>query len=135
MEKGALITEVMKDTPAEKAGLKTGDVIVKVDGDKVEGPSDVSSAIHDKRKGDKVDLEVVRDKAQKTVSLEVDEIEGFGSLDELKAPMPSFHWDERTPKMYRFDTNSGNLQQKLDELQSKLEDMQRKLEKLESKMK
>ena len=132
---GALITEVMKDTPAEKAGLKTGDVIVKVDGDKVGSPSDVSTAIHEKKKGDKVDLVVMRDKAEKSVSLEVDEIEGLGSLDEFNAQMPNFHGNMRTPKMFRFDTNDNSMQQKMDELQSKLDEMQRKLDKLESKMK
>lgn len=74
---GALITEVMKDTPAEKAGLKAGDVIVEVDNEKVSSPSDVSSIIRDKDRGDKVDLTIVRNKARQKVSLEVDEIGGL----------------------------------------------------------
>lgn len=75
---GALITDVLKDTPAEKAGLKVGDVIVQVDKEKVQSPSEVSSFIRDKHKGDKVDLVVMRDKAEKTISLEVDEIDSYG---------------------------------------------------------
>ena len=133
---GALITEVMKDTPAEKAGLKVGDVIVQVDKEKVPSPSDVSSIIRDKQKGDKVDLVVVRDKAEKTITLQVDEIDSYGSADPLEMYMPFLNQGNRAPApMYRNDTNSEDTQRKMDELQSKLEEMQRKLDQLERKMK
>jgi C-terminal processing protease CtpA/Prc len=134
---GALITEVYKDTPAEKAGLQTGDVIVNVDDQKVEGPSDVSSAIGDKKKGDKVDLVVVRDKSEKKISLDVDEIESLGSVDDMQQLMPYFHsgMGNAPMQMYRFDGNYGDMQQKLEDLETKLQDMQKKLDQLESKMK
>jgi serine protease Do len=133
---GALITEVMKDTPAEKAGLKVGDVIVQVDEEKVPSPSDVSSIIRDKQKGDKVELVVVRDKAEKTITLEVDEIDGYGSADPLEIYMPFLNQGNRVPAfMNRNDTNSENTQRKMDELQSKLEELQRQLDQLERKMK
>jgi S1-C subfamily serine protease len=137
--KGALITEVMKDTPAEKSGLKVGDVIVQVDKDKVESPSDVSSIIHEKEKGDKVDLVLVRDKAQKTISLEVDEIDSFGSVDPSDMYQQFFGNGNRAGRapamLFHGDLNNDDTQRKMEELQNKLEEMQRKLEKLESKMK
>jgi C-terminal processing protease CtpA/Prc len=136
---GALITEVMKDTPAEKAGLKVGDVIVQVDKEKVPGPSDVSSIIRDKQKGDKVDLVVMRDKAEKTITLEVDEIESYGSADPSEMYMQYFNkgnQEGRTPALWFQDNpNNEDTQRKMDELQSKLEEMQRKLDQLERKMK
>jgi serine protease Do len=136
---GALITEVMKDTPAEKAGLKVGDVIVQVDKEKVPSPSDVSSIIRDKQKGDKVDLVVVRDKAEKTITLEVDEIASYGSTDPTEMYMQYFNKgnrEGRTPALWFQDNpNSDDTQRKMDELQTKLEEMQRKLDQLESKMK
>ncbi len=133
---GALITDVAKDTPAEKAGLKVGDVIVKVDDKSVEGPSDVSSAIHEMKKGDKVDLVVVRDKAEKSFSVEVGEIDSFGSVDDLEQLMPYFHGGMNTPMpMYNYNPDNTQMQQKLDDLQHKLDEMQRKLDQLESKMK
>ena len=133
---GALITEVMKDTPAEKAGLKVGDVIVQVDKERVQSPSEVSSIIRDKQKGDRVDLVVMRDKAEKTITLEVDEIDSYGSADPLEMYMPFLNQGNRAPAlMYRNDTNNEDTQRKMDELQSKLEEMQRKLDQLERKMK
>jgi serine protease Do len=136
---GALITEVMKDTPAEKAGLKVGDVIVQVDKETVQSPSDVSSAIHGKEKGDKVDLVVMRDKVEKTVTLQVDEIESYGSADPSEMYMQLFNRgnrDGRAPALWFQDNpNNDDTQSKMDEMQKKLDEMQRKLDQLESKMK
>lgn len=136
---GALITDVLKDTPAEKAGLKVGDVIVQVDKEKVETPSDVSSIIRDKNKGDRVDLVVVRDKAEKTITLETDEIDSFGSLDPSDMYMQYFGQGNReghAPALWFQDLpNNKDTQRKMEELQSQLEAMQRKLEQLENKMK
>jgi serine protease Do len=136
---GALITEVMKDTPAEKAGLKVGDVIVLVDKEKVQSPSDVSSIIRDKNKGDRVDLVVVRNKAEKSITLETDEIDSFGSTDPSETYMQYFNKENRegrAPALWFQDIpNSKETQLKMEELQSQLEAMQRKLEQLERKMK
>lgn len=137
--KGALITEVMKDTPAQEAGLKAGDVVLKADDTEIETPSDVSSIIGNKHKGDKVKLVIMRDKSEKTVTLAVDEIESLGSADMLNSPEMQmyryFHDGKQMPQMRRFDSNdNSNMQQQLDELQNKLEEMQQKLQKLEGKM-
>jgi S1-C subfamily serine protease len=136
---GALITDVMEGTPAEKSGLKVGDVIVQVDKDAVETPSDVSTIIGDKAKGDKVDLTIVRNKAKQTVTLEVDEIDGFGAVHTPEMLMEYFNKGNqggRTPmQWFQYDSNNDENQQKMEQLQKKLEEMQRKLEQLESRMK
>jgi predicted metalloprotease with PDZ domain len=59
---GVLITEVMKDTPAEKAGLKAGDVLLTVGGDKVEDPGDVRESLGDREGA--VELTVMRDRKE-----------------------------------------------------------------------
>jgi serine protease Do len=66
---GLLVTALEEDGPAKKAGLKVGDIILKADGKKVEAVGDLSGLLQDKKKGDKVKLDVVRDK--KTLTLEV----------------------------------------------------------------
>jgi len=43
--KGALVTEVMPESPAAKAGLRSGDVIVEVNGKKVENPGDLARTV------------------------------------------------------------------------------------------
>jgi hypothetical protein len=70
---GALINEVMEDSPAEKAGLEAGDVIVEMDGDKVGDVDDVREAIQDKEDGETVAVTVLRDGRESTIDVEVEE--------------------------------------------------------------
>lgn len=67
--KGALVADVIEDSAADKAGLKHGDVIVKMDGKAVEDSSKLSAAVRQHMAGDKIALEVIRD--GKTVKLTV----------------------------------------------------------------
>ena len=63
--KGVLVTSVVEDGPAAKAGVKAGDVITAVDGQEVDSPGDVSRVISSKKEGD-VTLTVIRNKSQQT---------------------------------------------------------------------
>ncbi len=53
---GAKITNVTKESAAEKAGLQKDDVITKVGSKKIEGPDDLVKAISDYKPNDKVDI-------------------------------------------------------------------------------
>jgi putative serine protease PepD len=55
---GAQVAEVVPNSPAEKAGIRVGDVITEVDGKRVTVPDDVAGAISSKQPGDKVSVEV-----------------------------------------------------------------------------
>jgi serine protease Do len=59
--RGALVGMVEDDGPGEKAGIKAGDVILKVDGTEVETSSQLPSIIAAKKPGSSVNLEVWRD--------------------------------------------------------------------------
>ncbi len=65
---GLLITSVNDNSPAAKAGLKAGDVIRAVDGEKVTSPGDVSRAISKKEDGP-VSLTIIRDRNTRTVTV------------------------------------------------------------------
>ena len=65
---GLLITSVNENSPAAKAGLKAGDVITAVDGEKVASAGDISRAINKKQDGD-ITLTVIRDHSSRTVTL------------------------------------------------------------------
>src|SRR5437867_722182 len=67
--KGALISDVTKDSPAEKAGLKPGDVVLTADGRSIEDSSALSRYIASKAPGSSVRLQVLRDGAQRTMTL------------------------------------------------------------------
>ncbi len=60
-QQGVLITDVIQDTPAEKAGLKAGDVIVEIDGESTTSTGQLRSQIGIKAVGEKVKVGVKRD--------------------------------------------------------------------------
>ncbi len=65
VKQGVLVRSVGKDTPAEKAGIKAGDVIVKVEDTNVGSPREVTSAVRNARSSGKtVNLSLVRDKKE-----------------------------------------------------------------------
>jgi membrane-associated protease RseP (regulator of RpoE activity) len=84
-ESGLLINRLTKDGPAEKAGLKVGDVVVRADGKKVTTVVALSELIQEKQKGDKVKLDIIRDKKPMSFEVEVAEEEG-PSLSEFYSP-------------------------------------------------
>jgi putative serine protease PepD len=57
---GALVQDVVPDGPAERAGVRTGDIVIGVDGLTVGDPSDIAAAIADKKPGDEVEVKVQR---------------------------------------------------------------------------
>src|SRR5713226_3612403 len=65
---GLLITSVNDNSPAAKAGLKAGDVITAVDGERVTSPGDVSRAISKKEDGP-VSLTIIRDHNTRTITV------------------------------------------------------------------
>lgn len=76
--KGVLVRSVTANTPAEKAGLKAGDVIVKVDGESVKDIVELRGALRDRsRKGD-VPVTVVRNKREMTVTVHLEHAEMGG---------------------------------------------------------
>jgi putative serine protease PepD len=68
---GAAIQEAIPGGPAQAAGLRTGDVIVRIDGRDVDEPEDVSDAVAARRPGDEVEVEVVRDGELRTNTVEL----------------------------------------------------------------
>ncbi len=70
---GVLVSSVTKDSPAEKAGLKAGDVITSVNGDRVRDYDDLINELRDK--SGEITLGVVRDKKDTTVKATIDQRE------------------------------------------------------------
>lgn len=70
---GVLINEVVEDSPAEKFGLKAGDVIIQVGNKEIEDSRDLMKAIDRHEVGDEVDVKVIRDKKEKTLKVTLGE--------------------------------------------------------------
>ena len=71
---GALISQVEANTPAEKAGLKSGDVITGLDGKKVADARALRLSISEMSPGSKVTLKVLRDGKERDVAVTLGEL-------------------------------------------------------------
>jgi serine protease Do len=69
--KGALVAEAMKDGPAAKAGVKTGDTIIAVDGQPIAEAKDLSRKVANVAPGKTLSLTLWREGKERTVTLEV----------------------------------------------------------------
>jgi len=85
---GALVGTVEEDSPAAKAGFKTGDVIRKIDGQAVDDSTDVTSRIGNMAPGTKATIEVYRDGKPVTLTATIgsyDNADKVASNDESSA--------------------------------------------------
>jgi serine protease Do len=79
---GALIAEVAPGSPAEEAGILAGDVILEIDGRKVEGSADLRLMVSKMTPGSQVSAIVLRDGAEKKLEVRV------GSLTKAQNSAP-----------------------------------------------
>lgn len=71
--KGVLISDVLADGPAAKAGLQPGDILLEFDGKKMEAPADLQRAVGLTSPGTAAKLKVWREKGEKTVDVKIGE--------------------------------------------------------------
>jgi serine protease Do len=71
--KGVLIADVVKDSPADKAGLVSGDVLTEFDGKKVDAPQDLQKIVAVTTPGKGVPVKLWRDKGEKTLEIKIGE--------------------------------------------------------------
>ena len=72
--KGALVADVMKDGPAQEAGLKVGDVIVEFDGHAIKESTELPMLVARTPVGKTVTLKVIRDKGTQSFSVKIGEL-------------------------------------------------------------
>ena len=71
--KGVLISDVVQDSPAERAGIAAGDIITEFDKKKVDTPQDLQKAVAATAPGKGVPIKVWRDKTEKTLEIKIGE--------------------------------------------------------------
>jgi serine protease Do len=73
VKEGVLVRSVLENTTAQKAGIKAGDVITKVDGMAVTSPSELSGAVRSASSKKTYSVELTRDRKPQTVTVAVDD--------------------------------------------------------------
>ena len=81
--KGALVAEVIKGSPADHAGMKQGDVVIAYQGNPVDDPSSLRNSVSLAPVGSEVKLTVVRNGAKQDITVKV------GSLEEQEKAVAS----------------------------------------------
>jgi serine protease Do len=123
VKRGALVSEVVKDSPAEKAGIKAGDVITKIGDEEVEDEGDVRSAIHDHKPGDVVDFTIVREGQEQKIAVTLGEQDrAFGFDSRIK---DSDEGGLADLKRIEAEINLDDIEKNLKDLDLQLQDLPR----------
>jgi S1-C subfamily serine protease len=80
---GVLIEEVEEDSPASRAGLKKGDVVVEFDGERVRSARQFTRLVQETPAGRKATTSVIRDGQRLNVTIEPRESNALGRLEDL----------------------------------------------------
>lgn len=72
-DEGALVSDLAPDGPAEKAGIKRGDVVIEFNGKKVTNVSDLTNLAAETAPGSEVDVKIIEDGKTKTVKVTLEE--------------------------------------------------------------
>jgi Do/DeqQ family serine protease len=88
--RGVIVTDVVKGSPAEKAGIKTGDLILKIDGREVKNSIQLRAYVQSKKPGDRVKLKILRDGKEMEIRVTL------GSADKFASAQPSKERSQNT---------------------------------------
>lgn len=93
--RGALIAQVYPDSPAAKAGLVSGDIVIAVGGKKIHNPTELTTAIGLYPPGSGVDLTIIRDGKQITLKMKLGDREaGMNRVKGIEPPNVDSHDDD-----------------------------------------
>jgi serine protease Do len=89
---GALVSDVQPDGPGAKAGLKTGDVITELDGKQVSDAGQLQVLVGQKRPGDTVHLQVLRDEKPMSVPVTLEDLKNPNSVEKSETEHGKGRW-------------------------------------------
>jgi serine protease Do len=96
---GVLVGQVFKDDPADKAGIKIGDIITKFDGQPVNDPSQLSRLAAATLPEKKVGVEIIRDGKVKKLSIVMGKQKEENPVQEVKTDIYGMEIQELTPAL------------------------------------
>jgi serine protease Do len=104
--KGALVSEVMVDSPARKGGLKAGDVIVRVNDTPVDDPQDLARVVGLSAPGSKVKIGIIRNSKPQKISVTLSAFPEDGEVV-ASAPRPQQNKTAKVLGLELMNTQSG----------------------------
>jgi hypothetical protein len=155
---GVIVSKVLKDSPAAKAGIEVGDILTAIDGEEVSTSREVARTIRRKSEGDVVEVELRRNRSSKKVNatieerqrseinlaevvmedcdefdfdvdVQLDEESIREAVEDATRHFRSPEWRSHWRWLERFDDES--LQEKLKELEERLKELEKELEEKE----
>lgn len=127
---GILIARVERGSPADKAGLKSGDVITQLNGQKISSHSDLRKALDDVKEGETASLSVLRRGKSQTFTVkpeqrkfhlpEVEELGELGNLENLREL-------RNLPNRPEFRESMQQLREDMKQLKREMEELKREL--------
>lgn len=96
-DEGVLVLKVEDNSPAEKAGIKAGDIIVKVDKEAISHPEDIQEIIAEFKAEDEIDIEIMQKGKKKTVKVTLEENETLKSF--YFGPHRNIHQLDAIPRL------------------------------------
>lgn len=111
---GVLVSDVVEDSPASEAKLKAGDVIMKVNNDEVNSPSELQINISSRSPGETVKLTIIREQKTKYVNVKLEELPGEKTLADIEGEESEIDLgftvrsnNEEIAREFGLDTQSG----------------------------
>jgi hypothetical protein len=130
-ESGVLVISVHEDSPASHAGLKAGDVVVKIDDKRVRSPEEFMSAVQAEDPGTKIRLSVIRHGKERELEATLAEAPPFERLRHLAR----FRGEDFGPMMdglrHRVREGRDALVERVEKLEELIRDLERRLDKRE----
>lgn len=131
---GVLVSEVVEDSPAEKAGLKAGDIITKVDDKNVANTSELTKAVRSYEPETQVNIVVVRNGKTKKLNATLGETENmlyshFNMPEEHKMMFKM----QNHPDIEDFDFQTFQFDQQ--EFKAEMENLKKEMEELKLQLK
>ncbi|MDP3682504.1 MAG: PDZ domain-containing protein, partial [Ignavibacteria bacterium] len=70
--RGVIVTQVEKNSPAGRAGLKPGDVIVQIDEFKINNQQNLIGVLQEFRTNQKIDVKIIRDNGDENITMKLE---------------------------------------------------------------
>jgi len=129
-EEGALVSRVEEDSPADKAGIRRGDVITEVDRERIDSSQDLIKVVRGLSPGNRTRITLWRSGSLRTVNVQLGE-RPQGMMPGMGMPNIRFRTDDDHPMPQMQD---GDVQRQIRDLRDQLRELRQEIQSLRREM-